>query len=292
MQIRDFTGADLEPASKLVGHSMFSSEKERSYWFGSYELMGALAAGDAALVAEAEGELLAVCVLRGAADAASGDLRMHWTQQRHVLLAVTRTLGIDLASARPEETGAQAQAFLSSLGAAQDNVCLVCATKGADDALWARLARKTRDWLVSHGVDIDETQEATWSIREGVSTDEQAVIAIIDEAAERHGHPFRTIGYTVEVKGEVAGGLCGWISGRDLHVDSLGVREDLRGQGIGTRLLECAERKAKELGCTTASIDTFTFQAPDYYPMHGYEEIFRYPTEEGAERIYFAKRLV
>jgi GNAT superfamily N-acetyltransferase len=71
----------------------------------------------------------------------------------------------------------------------------------------------------------------------------------------------------------------------------LAVDEAERGQGFGSLLLAHVEQAARQNGCTTASVDTFSFQAPNYYPAHGYEVVFRYALDDGSERIYFSKRL-
>ena len=76
-----------------------------------------------------------------------------------------------------------------------------------------------------------------------------------------------------------------------MHIETLAVAESSRCKGLGSLLLRHVEEQAKQDGCTTASVDTFSFQAPDYYPAHGYEVIFRYPLDDGSERIYFSKRL-
>jgi GNAT superfamily N-acetyltransferase len=70
---------------------------------------------------------------------------------------------------------------------------------------------------------------------------------------------------------EVVGGVIGEVYWDWLHVDLLWVREDLRGRGYGRRLLACVEDKARECGAKHAHLDTFNFQAPDFYEKYGYE---------------------
>jgi len=69
---------------------------------------------------------------------------------------------------------------------------------------------------------------------------------------------------------EVLGGLLGSIWGGVLYVRMLWVAQALRGQGHGWRLLETAERRARERGCRHVFLDTFSFQAPGFYEKHGY----------------------
>ena len=53
-----------------------------------------------------------------------------------------------------------------------------------------------------------------------------------------------------------------------------------------------AEDKAVERGCKYAFIDTFSFQAPDFYPKMGYKEIYILDDcPLSGTRTYFTKTL-
>ena len=56
-----------------------------------------------------------------------------------------------------------------------------------------------------------------------------------------------------------------------LYVDVLFVDENHRHKGLGSTLLQNVEQEAKEMGATLAHLDTFDFQALDFYLKHGYE---------------------
>lgn len=56
-----------------------------------------------------------------------------------------------------------------------------------------------------------------------------------------------------------------------LNIDVLFVEADVRGSGLGSRLLAEAERQAIALGAANAKIETFECQAPAYR-KHGYDE--------------------
>ena len=71
--------------------------------------------------------------------------------------------------------------------------------------------------------------------------------------------------------GQIVAGLSGWTFYSCLAVDLLWVREDLRTQGFGGRLLRVAEDEAMTRGCHQVQLDTFDFQAPEFYRKHGYE---------------------
>jgi len=89
--------------------------------------------------------------------------------------------------------------------------------------------------------------------------------------------------------GGVLGGIGYW---NGLEIKILWVREDYRKKGIGTQILKYIEKKAKEKGATIALLDTFDFQAEDFYLKNGYEpfgELKNFP--KGKRRIYFSKQL-
>jgi GNAT superfamily N-acetyltransferase len=71
--------------------------------------------------------------------------------------------------------------------------------------------------------------------------------------------------------GSILGGLWGKTIYGWLCVEYLAVPEALRGQDFGTRLMEEAERIARERGCAGAWLTTFTFQARGFYEKLGYE---------------------
>jgi GNAT superfamily N-acetyltransferase len=93
-------------------------------------------------------------------------------------------------------------------------------------------------------------------------------------------------------EGTFAGGLTGYVWARWLHVTIFWLRADLRGQGIGSRLLQQAERFAISKGCRDAYLNTYSFQAPALYQRHGYQIVGRlddYPV--GHKYFFLHKRL-
>ena len=78
-----------------------------------------------------------------------------------------------------------------------------------------------------------------------------------------------------DASGEIQSGLVGVSAVNWLFVAYLWVAEAYRRQGIGSRLLAQAEAVAKARGCEFIYLDTFTFQAPEFYRRLGYREFGR-----------------
>jgi len=74
-----------------------------------------------------------------------------------------------------------------------------------------------------------------------------------------------------DADGRVIAGLSGWTWAGWLKVNNLWLRPDLRGKGHGRDLLTAAETEAKARGCTRATLDTYSFQAPLFYQRLGYK---------------------
>ncbi len=67
---------------------------------------------------------------------------------------------------------------------------------------------------------------------------------------------------------------------------------EAKGQGVARHVMELAEQEARRLGCIGIWLDTFTFQAPWFYPKLGFVEFARLPNyPAGHERIFLIKRL-
>ncbi|HEV2336435.1 MAG TPA: GNAT family N-acetyltransferase [Stellaceae bacterium] len=120
----------------------------------------------------------------------------------------------------------------------------------------------------------------------------------VDDGLGRYNAPFLrdpTFDYFgVFVRGEtdqIHAGLIGHIYAGWLFVVLLWVDADLRHGGIGRGLLEAAEQRALALGCHSAWLDTFSFQAPEFYRKLGYREFARLDYPPDHQRIFFKKPL-
>jgi GNAT superfamily N-acetyltransferase len=91
---------------------------------------------------------------------------------------------------------------------------------------------------------------------------------------------------------EIVGGVIGATYWDWLHVDLMWVKEELRGRGFGHLLLTYAEDEARKRGARNAYLDTFSFQAPDFYQKHGYQVfgvLQDFPA--GHQRFFLTKQL-
>ncbi|MFT9497492.1 MULTISPECIES: GNAT family N-acetyltransferase [Bacillota] len=107
-------------------------------------------------------------------------------------------------------------------------------------------------------------------------------------------HPVKNISFILRDEGgEILGGITGTIFWYNLHIDFLWVDESLRGNGYGKELLNRIEKIARENRCQLIQLDTFSFQAPDFYQKNGYEivgVIEGHPNKEN-QQYYLKKKL-
>jgi ribosomal protein S18 acetylase RimI-like enzyme len=92
--------------------------------------------------------------------------------------------------------------------------------------------------------------------------------------------------------GDIVAEVYGWLWGVCLELDYLWVHKDLRGQGIGRRLVHTLEQEVSARGCRQITLDTYSFQAPEFYRKLGYEVfgiIDGYP--DSYQKLYLRKRL-
>jgi GNAT superfamily N-acetyltransferase len=91
---------------------------------------------------------------------------------------------------------------------------------------------------------------------------------------------------------QVVGGLLGRTSLGLLFVDLFHVPSSMRGQRVGSRVLEMAEEEAKRRGCSAAMLVTISFQAPGFYERHGYRAFGKIDcAPPGTSRVFMTKAL-
>jgi GNAT superfamily N-acetyltransferase len=90
----------------------------------------------------------------------------------------------------------------------------------------------------------------------------------------------------------IRAGIAGWMWAGSCYVRLLWVHKDLRGQQVGTKLMQSVEREALRRGCQQIVVESFSFQAPGFYQKLGFET---YAVLEdhprGHRHHYFYKRI-
>ncbi len=101
---------------------------------------------------------------------------------------------------------------------------------------------------------------------------------------------FEIIGRCIKEGGEIKGGIVTELELKvGIHIRTFWLDESVRGKNLGTKLLREVEEEGKEKGATFAYLETFDFQAKDFYEKNGYG-IFAtldYPT---GNTMYFMKK--
>jgi GNAT superfamily N-acetyltransferase len=92
--------------------------------------------------------------------------------------------------------------------------------------------------------------------------------------------------------GQLVGAAIGEVGRGWLHVSIVWVDAQMRGRGLGTKLLTSLEILAVKEGCRAAYLNTFSYQARPFYAKLGYEvfgTLNDYPP--GHMRFFMQKRL-
>lgn len=95
-------------------------------------------------------------------------------------------------------------------------------------------------------------------------------------AKEQRGHkPIEPFGFFIRGENNQVWGGCNGNIGYDwIYIDQLWVHESLRGKGYGTKLMQAAEKLAKERGCVSAAVNTMDWEALGFYKKLGYQVEF------------------
>ena len=89
-------------------------------------------------------------------------------------------------------------------------------------------------------------------------------------AVGRTGEVKRLCVFATDPSGEIVGGAVGRTWGRCCELQQIWVDSPRRNGGIGRRLMAEFEAEAIRRGCDLCYLDTFDFQAPEFYRKLGY----------------------
>jgi GNAT superfamily N-acetyltransferase len=138
----------------------------------------------------------------------------------------------------------------------------------------------------------------SYTISEGSKEQHDAVLkGLIDYNEQKLGTalapPEKVNRVALDEDGNLIGGiLCNYFALMDnMYVDILWVDESQRGKDIGTALLREAEDFARERKCILIWLETFDFQARNFYEKQGYTSFATLEGPPGHERYFMRKYL-
>jgi len=93
------------------------------------------------------------------------------------------------------------------------------------------------------------------------------------------------------INGEYIAGLYGKIIFTVININYLWVSESYRCQGLSKALIEKVEIEAKNNGVEKLFVETYTFQAVEFYSKLGFKEVGRYTDypKSGIDKVMFQK---
>ncbi|MDC3413171.1 GNAT family N-acetyltransferase [Terrihalobacillus insolitus] len=111
-----------------------------------------------------------------------------------------------------------------------------------------------------------------WNQSQGDFIREKLIEYNMEKLPEELKTPNKNISFVIkDNKEKIVGGITGNMFWYHLHIDILWVDENIRENGYGSKLLKKMEDFAIEKGCRLIYLDTFSFQAPEFYKKNGYE---------------------
>jgi GNAT superfamily N-acetyltransferase len=88
----------------------------------------------------------------------------------------------------------------------------------------------------------------------------------------------------------IRAGAEGWTWCGSCYLRTVWVHPDLRGQGVGTKLLHAAEQEARLRGCHQIVLSSFSFQAPGFYQKLGFEVMMILEDHPYGHRSYHLRK--
>ena len=77
--------------------------------------------------------------------------------------------------------------------------------------------------------------------------------------------------YVAKIENEIIGAIKGASFFSEVRIDKLVVKEEYRGKGIGTKLINEVEKFAKFYGFNNMNICAYDFQSPEFYENYGFK---------------------
>ncbi|ATD31582.1 GNAT family N-acetyltransferase [Macrococcoides bohemicum] len=98
--------------------------------------------------------------------------------------------------------------------------------------------------------------------------------------------------YHIKDGSNVIAGIVAESRHQTVEIEFLYVDDKYRKQGLGKQLLDYLETVAKRQGMTSILVNTYSFQAPDFYLKMGYELLFKVEKAFGnIDQYYYRKKI-
>ncbi|MGE3319480.1 MAG: GNAT family N-acetyltransferase [Candidatus Berkiella sp.] len=89
---------------------------------------------------------------------------------------------------------------------------------------------------------------------------------------------------------QVVGGALVWEHSDALYIDVLWLHKNYRKKGIGTKIISMIDTVAIDKGISKIFVDTYEFQAQEFYQKHGFNGIGTIPGYLlGCDRVFMRK---
>ena len=85
----------------------------------------------------------------------------------------------------------------------------------------------------------------------------------------------------------IVGGLVGETYWDCFYIELFWISEPFRREGYGSTILQMAEDEARNRGVKQVFLNTFSFQAPDFYQKQGYRVFGELPNFPPGHKCYF-----
>ncbi|CAM2991085.1 GNAT family N-acetyltransferase [Hathewaya histolytica] len=122
--------------------------------------------------------------------------------------------------------------------------------------------------------------------------DNEYIHSRLREYNKKYMRGFDDYNFHIKKDGKIIAGIVAVSTFDTLEVEFLFVDENHRGKNLGTELLQYAENAARINGLKRILLNTYSFQAPEFYKKLGYSELFKIePCFEKFSQSYFIKNL-
>ncbi len=117
--------------------------------------------------------------------------------------------------------------------------------------------------------------QSTWDIQPNNERHNELIHREIRRYNRLYMHDLQDYSFHIEENGDIIAGIVAGSTIDTLEVEFLFVSEGYRGKGLGGRLLDYVEERAREAGMKRVLLNTYSFQAPDFYLKKGYARLFQ-----------------